>query len=102
VADDDRARPAGDPAALRSGHEQLRERVLAGRPDGWRLGHAVLARRGMAGWIAASAAVAADRRDDSRARLRSDLTASAPASVPGAGQIVAVLSEMDRLISASR
>ena len=29
--------------ALAQGYEQLRERVLAGRPDGWRLGHAVLA-----------------------------------------------------------
>ena len=44
------ARP--DAVVLREGYEQLRARVLAGHPDGWRLGHALLARRGVAGWIA--------------------------------------------------
>ena len=77
-----------DPAVLRDGYEQLRERVLTGRADGWRLGHALLARRGMAGWIAAQPTVAAP--------------AAAPPA-PGAavaglagdcGQIVSVLAAM--------
>jgi hypothetical protein len=54
-ADPGDARSVGDPVALRAGYERLRERVLAGRPDGWRLGHAALTRGGVAGWIAASA-----------------------------------------------
>jgi hypothetical protein len=93
VAEDtDHGRPIGDPAALRAGDEQLRERVLAGRPDGWRLGRALVARRGMAAWIAASTAAA---RDPARSQPGPCApAAAAPASVPGAGQIVAVLSEM--------
>ena len=89
------------PAALRAGYEQLRERVLAGRPDGWRLGHTVLARRGMAGWIAAATALApttpAGTARAGSTQPHSDspaCPAAAVASVPGAGQIVAVLSEM--------
>jgi hypothetical protein len=31
-------------------YEQLRARALAGSPDGWRLGLAMLERRGMAAW----------------------------------------------------
>jgi hypothetical protein len=91
VADDaDRGRR--DPAALRAGYEQLRERVLAGRPDGWRLGHAALARGGMAGWIAASGAVAAGPARSQPGPLARP-AAGCPASLP-AGQIVAVLCEM--------
>jgi hypothetical protein len=82
---------AGDPGALRAGYEQLRERVLAGRPDGWRLGHAALARGGIAGWIAASAALAPGptRSPGPLARARTDC----PAEL-AAGEIVAVLCEM--------
>jgi hypothetical protein len=45
---------------LVDGYERLRERVLAGRPDGWRLGHGLLTGKGLA----------ADRRPH-RARSRS-------------------------------
>jgi hypothetical protein len=87
---DDADREHSDPAALRAGYEQLRERVLAGRPDGWRLGHAALARGGIAGWIAASAALAAG---PARSRPRPPADAAPLASLP-AGAIVAVLCEM--------
>lgn len=81
----------GDPAALRAGYEQLRERVLAGRPDGWLLGHAALARGGVAGWIAASAALApGPPRSPGPPALTAD---ECPAELP-AGEIVAVLCEM--------
>jgi hypothetical protein len=46
----DRDRPAAD-------YERLRAQVLAARPDGWRRGWAVLARRGMAAWITTRAAM---------------------------------------------
>jgi hypothetical protein len=89
VADEpDEVRP--DPAMLRAGYEQLRERVLAGRADGWRLGHALLARRGMAGWIAAQSTVAATQPSSSSPSAQR--TAARPAA--DCGQIVAVLSEM--------
>ena len=34
-------------------YEQLRERVLAGQPDGWRLGLGVLVGKGMVAWFSA-------------------------------------------------
>jgi hypothetical protein len=34
-------------------YEQLRARALSGSPDGWRLGLAMLERRGMAAWARA-------------------------------------------------
>jgi hypothetical protein len=34
-------------------YEQLRARALSGAPDGWRLGLAMLERRGMAAWARA-------------------------------------------------
>jgi len=100
---DDRDGAAPDPAALRAGYEQLRERVLAGRADGWRLGHAVLARRGMAGWIAAQAALppapADAPADDPPAGAvgpQPGRLAQPPAAAAAAerAEIVAVLSEM--------
>jgi hypothetical protein len=100
VADStDGGRP--DPAVLRDGYEQLRERVLAGRPDGWRLGHALLARRGMAGWIAAQTTVAAARPAGEPSAPATQPSSSSPSAQRTAagpagdwGQIVAVLSEM--------
>jgi hypothetical protein len=90
VADDgDRGALSSDPAALRAGYEQLRERVLAGRPDGWRLGRAALARGGVAGWIAAAGALPASSAGSPPGPLASPTSASL-----AAGEIVAVLCEM--------
>jgi hypothetical protein len=47
-----------DPAALRAGYERLRAAVLSERPDGFRLGHAVLLTRGMLAWIGAFGSLA--------------------------------------------
>ena len=79
---------ASDPALLRDGYEQLRERVLAGRPDGWRLGHALLARHGMAGWIAAQHAAGAP------AAMPQPTAAAAPGPAGDCAQIVSVLAAM--------
>ena len=38
-------------SALQDGYEQLRSAVLGGQPDGFRLGHGVLAARGLAAWM---------------------------------------------------
>ena len=47
-----------DPTALVAGYEGLRTAVLSGRPEGWRLGHGLLAGRGMAAWMATWSALA--------------------------------------------
>jgi hypothetical protein len=83
----------GDPAALRCGYERLREAVLAGRPDGWRLGHGVLATRGTVAWIAALT-TAAPAPQPGTGRSESRPVASTAVSLPGASEIVAVLSQM--------
>lgn len=105
-----------EPAALAAGYEQLRERVLSGRPDGWRLGHGVLTGRGMVSWITAWPAIAAPPAtpappagtpapDPPSAPSTRPLSTSTPdpptpaptpalSSLPGTGQIVAVLSQM--------
>ena len=54
----------GDPVALRCGYERLREAVLSGRADGWRLGHGVLATRGTVAWVAAVGEVAPKQVED--------------------------------------
>ena len=84
-----------DPETLRSGYERLREAVLSGRPDGWRLGHGVLATRGTVAWIAAVGEVAPGPQPAAAAAQ------SQPASsLPGAGEIVAVLAQMTLAIAA--
>jgi hypothetical protein len=94
----------GDPRALRAGYERLRQRVLAGASDGWRLGHGVLAARGMAAWIAAWSALApapTPPPDPSRrapasgpGAIAGPASAPAPSSAPAADEIVAVLGQM--------
>lgn len=96
-----------EPAALAVGYEQLRERVRCGQPDGWRLGHGVLVGRGMVAWIAAWAAIAppppagTQAPDPPSAPSTLSMSASTPSpsdpalsSLPGSGQIVAVLAQM--------
>ena len=82
----------GDPGALRAGYERLREAVLSGRPDGWRLGHGVLATRGTVAWIAAAAEVAPS--PPAAGETAEPPPASSAATPPGAGEIVAVLAQM--------
>jgi hypothetical protein len=96
---DEADRIAPDPVVLRDGYERLRERVLAGRPDGWRLGHALLTGRGLAGWIAAQAAItapspAATAPLGSPDPPVSPVAVAAPTPAGDYGQIVFVLAEM--------
>jgi hypothetical protein len=93
VADRGSGERDGDPVALRCGYERLREAVLSGRPDGWRLGHGVLATRGTVAWIAALTAIAPAPQPGARAAKPQPATSTA-AALPGASEIVAVLSQM--------
>lgn len=95
---------------LAEGYEQLRERVLAGRPDGWQLGHAVLAGKGMAAWIGAWATLAPAPDAGTSAPDPSTIPTTPPlstttstpsthtspalSSLPNAEQLVAVLAQM--------
>lgn len=100
------SRRGADPAAVVAGYECLRERVLTGRPDGWRFGHAVLAGRGIAAWMAAWAALSPsapqattgpDPSAPSTQFLSTSISPSPPAalsSLPRAAAIVAVLAQM--------
>jgi hypothetical protein len=93
VVDSPHGERAADPVALRSGYERLREAVLSGRPDGWRLGHGVLATRGTVAWIAAVGEVAPGPQLGDGASESRPVPPPA-SSLPGAGEIVAVLSQM--------
>ncbi|MBA3748217.1 MAG: hypothetical protein H0W96_12110 [Solirubrobacterales bacterium] len=81
----------GDRVALRCGYERLREAVLCGSPDGFRLGHGVLATRGTVAWIAAVTEVAPSPATGEAAEALPDPNS---ASLPAAGEIVAVLAQM--------
>jgi hypothetical protein len=66
-------------------YEQLRARALSGSPDGWRLGLAMLERRGMAAWARAWKTTAPAPPRPSRPGVEVPTDAS---------QIVAVLATM--------
>jgi hypothetical protein len=63
---------------LVEGYEQLRSRVLTGRPDGWRLGWGVLAHRGVAAWITAWTTTATSTREGTAAANAQAAALSAP------------------------
>lgn len=102
----DVAASRADPASLTAAYEQLRARVLGGRPDRWRLGHGVLAGKGMVAWISAwtafapSPAAGTSAPDPSPAPTTPSLPttstypSAALSSLPHAGQLVAVLTQM--------
>jgi hypothetical protein len=96
VADDGQSR--ADAGALSAGYEQLRSAVLSGA-GGWRLGHGVLATRGTVAWIAAVGEVAPGPQP-APAAAESEPATSTAASLPGAGEIVAVLAQMTLAIAA--
>ena len=83
--------PTLDPAVLVDGYERLRERVLTGRPDGWRHGLGLLAGKGVAAWIAACATFTPTPDAAGPADRPAQPTAGAR---PGADQLVAVLAQM--------
>jgi hypothetical protein len=73
-------------------YEQLRARALSGSPDGWRLGLALLERRGMAAWARAWRTTAPAPARPSRPVV------AVPAD---ASQLVAVLATMALACAAS-
>ena len=73
----------------------MRERVLAGRPDGWRLGHALLVGRGVAAWIVAcTALVPAATVTQPTHHPAAAATSTRLDGRAGTEQLVAVLAEM--------
>jgi hypothetical protein len=82
---------------LDAGYERLRTAVLSAQPDGFRLGHGVLATRGLVAWMHTASTVAAQPPTAS-IRDVGDESSQAPAgevvSLPGADQLVAVIAQM--------
>ena len=92
-------------ADLVSSYEQLRDRVVAGQPDGWRLGHGLLVGKGMVAWFGVCATFApAPVAGTAAPELASTSSTVSPStntahpsalpSLPNAGQLVAVLTQM--------
>jgi hypothetical protein len=78
-------------AGIEAGYERLRAAVLAARPDGFRLGHGVLAARGLVAWMETVSSVGwpvATVSESSRP------PAGELVSLPGADQLVAVIAQM--------
>lgn len=84
-------------AELGASYERLRAAVLAGEPDGFRLGHGVLATRGVVAWIAA---VSSLRAPAPSASERSDLPAGEIVALPNAQKLVAVFAQMTLALAA--
>ena len=80
-----------EPAALEVGYERLRQAVLGGQPDGFRLGDGVLAARGLEAWMETVTSVGRQCRLPARALI------CRPARwcpLPGAEELVAVIAQM--------
>jgi hypothetical protein len=79
-------------AEIDAGYERLRAAVLGGAPDGFRLGHGVLATRGVVAWmqtvttVGSPAAPSAGERDHP--------PAGEVVALPNAEQLVGVLAQM--------
>jgi hypothetical protein len=103
VADRENRRPGGDTAALGEAYEQLRDAVLSSGAGGWRLGHGVLCARGMTAWMtvvgelappASRASGAVGVASTSASASDEPTSAARTAALPGADQLVAVLTQM--------
>ena len=100
MADSDE--PSGDAGALRAGYERLRSAVLSGAAGGWRLGHSVLAARGMTAWMSSFGELAPLASCGTGAASPTPLSWSArfpsradrTVSPTDAEQVVAVLAQM--------
>jgi hypothetical protein len=76
----------------------LRAAVLGGAPDGYRLGHGVLATRGMVAWIAAfSSLTSLPSASDSGDAPAGD---GEVVALPNAQQLVGVLAQMTLALAA--
>lgn len=93
-----------DPGTLRAGYEALREAVVCGRPEGWRLGRSVLVSRGMASWMGTWPALVSAKVAGKAAPEPSDPSVPSVSSTPpfptalsslrNAGEVVAVIAQM--------
>jgi hypothetical protein len=81
----------GEPAALQVGYERLRQAVLGGQPDGFRLGHGALAARGLVAWTETVTSVAPPVPTASKS---SDPPAGEVVSLPVAEELVGVIAQM--------
>ena len=77
-------------SALEAGYERLRAAVLGAAPDGFRLGHGVLATRGLVAWMHTASSLAASPPHASATRA----PAGEVVPLPGADQLVAVIAQM--------
>ena len=99
MADDDHHEPWGDPGALTAGYERLRAAVLSGGAGGWRLGHGVLAARGIAAWMSAFGSLAPPvSASDAQNAADPAPVQSLPAR--DADQVIAVLAQMTLAVAA--
>jgi hypothetical protein len=78
-------------AEVDASYERLRAAVLGGQPDGFRLGHGVLAMRGVVAWIGAVSSLSAPTPSASE---RSHPPAGEVVALPNAQKLVAVLAQM--------
>ena len=99
MADRDNPEPGGDPGALGEAYEQLRDAVLSSGAGGWRLGHGVLCARGMTAWMTTVGELAAPTSPATAAAGVASASyerasAARTVALPGADQVVAVLTQM--------
>ena len=97
-------RSDADPATVSGCYEALRAAVVSGQPQGWRYGHSVLCREGLAGWMAAWTAVSSPStagtttpgpsQPGNPTPFNPDRSTAVLSSLPVPGEIVAVLAQM--------
>jgi hypothetical protein len=84
-------------AELNASYERLRAAVFGGQRDGFRLGHGVLATRGVVAWMGALSSL---RAPAPRASERSHPPAGEVVALPNAEKLVAVLAQMTLALAA--
>jgi hypothetical protein len=84
-------------AKVNASYERLRAAVLGGQPDGFRLGHGVLATRGVVAWMGALSSLRAPAPSVSE---RSQPPAGEVVALPNAEKLVAVLAQMTLALAA--
>ena len=85
-------------AGLDASYEQLRAAVLGGAPGGLRLGHGVLAMRGVVAWMQSVTAVSSPATH--AAAERDHPPAGEVVALPNAQQLVGVLAQMTLALAA--
>jgi hypothetical protein len=83
---------------LDADYERLRAAVLGGEPHGFRLGHGVLATRGVVAWMQTVTAVSSPAARATGERSHSPASEVVP--LPGAQQLVGMLAQMTLAIAA--